>query len=99
MGDIIIFLPIVIIAIFSLIAVPLINMFKNTFGDSFSQTANHSKDAKYSRQVHKMHVKDAAGERKHRLDQLKSLYEAGMMEKDEYNERVEAVEADYRGRY
>ncbi|MBQ5328522.1 MAG: hypothetical protein J6J15_05000 [Oscillospiraceae bacterium] len=99
MGDIIIFLPIVIIAIFSLIAVPLINMFKNTFGDSFSQTANHSKDAKYSRQVHQMHVKDAAGERKHRLDQLKSLYEAGMMEKDEYTERVEAVEADYRGRY
>ena len=46
-----------------------------------------------------MHVKDAAGERKHRLDQLKSLYEAGMMERDEYNERVEAVEADYRGRY
>ena len=99
MGDIIIFLPIVIIAIFSLIAVPLINMFKNTFGDSFSQTANHSKDAKYSRQVHQMHVKDAAGERKPRLDQLKSLYEAGMMEKDEYTERVEAVEADYRGRY
>ena len=99
MGDIIIFLPIVIIAIFSLIAVPLINMFKNTFGDSFSQTANHSKDAKYSRQVHQMHVKDAAGERKHRLDQLKTLNEAGMMEKDEYLERVESVEADYRGRY
>ncbi|MBE6892655.1 MAG: hypothetical protein E7482_01420 [Ruminococcaceae bacterium] len=99
MGDIIIFLPIVIIIIFTLIAAPLINMFKNTFGNSSSPTANHSKDTKYSRQVHQMHVKDAAGERKHRLDQLKSLYEAGMMERDEYNERVEAVEADYRGRY
>lgn len=99
MGDIIIFLPIVIIIIFTLIAAPLINMFKNTFGNSSSPTANHPKDAKYSRQVHQMHVKDAAGERKHRLDQLKSLYEAGMMERDEYNERVEAIEAEYRGRY
>ena len=58
-----------------------------------------SKDARYDRQVHQMHTKDAASERKHRLDQLKSLYEAGMMEKDEYLERVESVEADYRGRY
>ena len=33
------------------------------------------------------------------LEKLKSLYEAGMMEKDEYLERVESVEADYRGRY
>ena len=46
-----------------------------------------------------MHERDAVSERKHRLDQLKSLYEAGMMERDEYNERVEAVEADYRVRY
>ena len=30
------------------------------------------------------------------LDQLKSIYEAGMMERDEYNERVAAIEADYR---
>ncbi len=99
MGDIIIFLPIVIILIIVFIAAPLVNMFKNTFGGSSSSSANQTKDAKYSRQVHQMHVKDAAGERKHRLDQLKSLYEAGMMERDEYNERVEAVEADYRGRY
>ena len=99
MEDIIIFLPIVIVLIVTFVAVPLVNMFKKTFGESSSPSASGQKDAKYSRQVHQMHIKDAAGERKHRLDQLKSLYEAGMMEKDEYLERVESVEADYRGRY
>ena len=97
MGEFIIFLPIVIIVIFTFIAVPLINMFKNTFGESSSPQKN--RDTKYDRQVHQMHEKDAVSERKHRLDQLKSLYEAGMMERDEYNERVEAVDADYRVRY
>ena len=97
MGDIMFILPIIIVLIVTFVAVPLINMFKNTFGDSTVQKKS-SQDAKYNRQVHQMHVKDAAGERKHRLDQLKSLYEAGMMEKDEYLERVESVEADYRGR-
>lgn len=98
MGDMIIFLPVIIVIVITLIATPLINMFKNTFGDS-SSSPNQPKDTKYNRQVHQMHAKDAASERKHYLDQLKSLYEAGMMERDEYNERVEAIEADYRGRY
>lgn len=98
MNDFMIFLPLVVVLIIGFVAAPLINMFKNTFGDSESQK-NGPRDAKYSRQVHQMHIKDAEGERKHRLDQLKSLYQAGMMEKDEYLERVEAVEADYRGRY
>ena len=97
MGELIIFLPVVIIAVIGFAVIPLIKMFANTFGES---TSAHSqpKDAKYNRQVHQMHTKDAAAERRHYLDQLKSLYEAGMMEKDEYAERVEAVEADYRGR-
>ena len=98
MDGIFAFLPIVFVAVIGLIAAPLINMFKNTFGDS-TAPKNNPQDTKYSRQVHQMHVKDAEGERRHRLDQLKSLYQAGMMEKDEYLERVEAVEADYRGRY
>ena len=89
--------PLIIFVVISSVAVPLINMFRNTFGSSETQNKN-SQDAKYSRQVHQMHVKDAEGERKHRLDQLKSLYEAGMMEKEEYLERVAGVEADYRGR-
>ena len=98
MNDFMIFLPLVVVLIIGFAAAPLINMFKNTFGDSETPKSG-SKDAKYSRQVHQMHIKDAEGERKHRLDQLKSLYQAGMMEKDEYLERIEAVEADYRGRY
>ena len=98
MDGILAFLPIVFVAVIGMIAAPLINMFKNTFGESTAQKKN-PQDTKYSRQVHQMHVKDAEGERRHRLDQLKSLYQAGMMEKDEYLERVEAVEADYRGRY
>ena len=98
MGEFAIFLPIVIMAIIYFAAAPLVNMFKNAFGES-SQEAKQQKDARYSRQVHQMHVKDAEGERRHRLDQLKSLYEAGMMERDEYNERVAAVEADYAVKY
>ncbi|MBP1575578.1 MAG: hypothetical protein J6J07_00015 [Oscillospiraceae bacterium] len=100
MGDLVFMaLPIlIVVTVICIIAVPLSSMYKKTFGSS-SSSSGQTKDAKYSRQVHQMHVKDAAGERRHRLDQLKSLYEAGMMERDEYNERVEAVEADYRGRY
>lgn len=89
--------PIIIIVI-AFVASPLIKMFKDTFSDS-SAAKKQPQDAKYTRQVHQMHVKDAAGERRHRLDQLKSLYDAGMMEKDEYDERVSAVEEEYAGRY
>lgn len=97
MGELIVFLPVVVIAVIGFAVVPLIKMFANTFGESTAAN-NQPRDAKYNRQVHQMHTKDAASERRHRLDQLKSLYEAGMMEKDEYIERVESVEADYRGR-
>ena len=97
MLDEIIFVSIVIIMIISFVAVPLINMFKNTFGSSSSPKKN-THDARYNRQVHQMHIKDAGTERQHRLDQLKSLYDAGMMERDEYEERVAGVEADYMGR-
>ncbi|MBR2640802.1 MAG: hypothetical protein IKL57_06530 [Oscillospiraceae bacterium] len=90
-------IPVIIMAVAVFAAAPLINMFKGAFGESSGQT--HQKDAKYSRQVHQMHVKDAEGERRHRLDQLKSLYEAGMMERDEYNERVAAVETEYQSRH
>ena len=97
MEDIFIFLPVIIVAVIGFAAMPLLKMFSNTFGESSDHKP--AADAKYNRQVHQMHTKDAASERKHRLDQLKSLYQAGMMEKDEYLERVESVEADYRGRY
>ena len=98
MDDLFMFFPIIIMAIIGFFAVPLIKMFTGVFGES-NTAQKQSKDARYDRQVHQMHTKDASSERKHRLDQLKSLYEAGMMEKDEYLERVESVEADYRGRY
>ena len=98
MADLFMFFPIIIIVIIGFVAAPLIKMFTGVFGES-NTAQKQSKDARYDRQVHQMHTKDAASERKHRLDQLKSLYEAGMMEKDEYLERVESVEADYRGRY
>ncbi len=92
------FLVLIVIAlVFCVVGVPLITMFKNTFSGT-SGSKKGPQDAKYTRQVHQIHIKDAAGERKHRLDQLKSLYEAGMMERDEYFERIESVEADYRER-
>ncbi len=86
--------PMLIVVVIGLIVTPLINMFKNTFGEDNKQTKAH-RHATFGRQVDAMHIKDANAERAHRLDQLKSLYEAGMMERDEYEERVACVEADY----
>ena len=82
MGEIVLLLPLIFIIIIAFVAVPLINMFRGAFGDSSSSQKKNPQDARYNRQVHQMHVKDAAGERQHYLDQLKSLYEAGMMERD-----------------
>lgn len=90
-----IFLPLVIFFLVAFVGVPIFNIVKNVFGENTSVQKNSS-EAKYSRQVHHMHVKDAADERRRRLDQLKSLYEAGMMERDEYLERCASVEAEYR---
>ncbi len=94
MEDLFMFLPMIVIVVIGLIVTPLINMFKNTFGESTETKSNH-RHASFGRQVDEMHVKDAGAERRHRLDQLKSLYDAGMMERDEYEERVACVEADY----
>ena len=97
MDELFVFVPIIVFGVIVFAVKYLANILKNAF---YENTPNKPavQDAKYNRQVHQMHTKDAASERRHRLDQLKSLYEAGMMEKDEYYERVEAVEADYRGR-
>ena len=98
MENIAVFFPVIIVAVIGFVAAPLFKMFTSTFGDSAPEQ-KQIKEEKYNRQVHQMHAKDAASERKHYLDQLKSLYEAGMMERDEYYERVEALEAEYRGKY
>ena len=100
MEDILIFLPLFVVGlIVYFVAIPLINMFKNTFGDSSAPKGHHRQDTRYTRTASSIHkTKTAEEERIHYLDQLKSLYDAGMMERDEYNERVAAVEADYRGR-
>ncbi len=92
MFDLVLILPIIVIVIVSFVLVPILNMAKNR--SSSGSTQNH-RHATFGRQVDQMHIKDANAERRHRLDQLKSLYEAGMMERDEYEERVECVEMDY----
>ncbi len=52
---------------------------------------------KYDREVDSIHItSDIETERRRRLDQLKSLYEAGMMESDEYYERKQGIEDDFR---
>ncbi len=50
----------------------------------------------YSRQVNEIHRGDQEEEYHHRMDQLKNLYESGMMERDEYNDRRNLIEEDYR---
>lgn len=91
--------PLIIVAGVAFIGAPLFNMFIKTFGNSSSGNKK-VQDAKYDRRVDSIHItRDAEAERAHRLEQLRSLYHAGMMERDEYNERVAAVEADYRGRH
>ena len=52
---------------------------------------------RYDREVDSIHItSDIETERRRRLDQLKSLYEAGMMESDEYYERRQGIEDDFR---
>ncbi len=94
MEDLMMLAPMLIVVVVGLVATPLVNMFKNAFGEEQPKKNNH-RHASFGRQVDEMHIKDANAERRHRLDQLKSLYESGMMERDEYEERVECVEMDY----
>ena len=55
---------------------------------------------KYDREVDAIHItSDAESERHRRLDQLKSLYEAGMMESEEYYERKQEIEDDFHRNY
>lgn len=52
---------------------------------------------RYDREVDSIHItSDFETERRRRLDQLKSLYEAGMMESEEYYERKQGIEDDFR---
>ncbi|MBQ7938372.1 MAG: hypothetical protein IJ283_07770 [Oscillospiraceae bacterium] len=97
MEDILFLIPPVFVIIVIFVLVPILNIAKKGSAPTVKKAPQ---DLRYNRQADAIHTtRDAAAERRHRLDQLKSLYEAGMMEKDEYNERVESVEADYRGRY
>lgn len=98
MDNIILFAPVFLVVFFGLIIVPLATALKK--GGGGPSDKNNRRNTSFGKQVNEIHVKDAATERKHRLDQLKSLYEAGMMERDEYDERVSCVEEEYsRRRY
>lgn len=89
------FMPMIIVAGILLVAVPVVTELKNkAAGGKPKQQGGKSRA--YNREVDAIHITtDAATERRRRLDQLKSLYEAGMMERDEYEERCADVEADF----
>jgi len=53
-------------------------------------------EQKYSREVHEIHMGDRQEVLNFKLDQLKNLYSNGMMERDEYIERRNTIEEDYR---
>ncbi len=89
--DVLIFLFVAVTIIVSVIST-VIGLIKKSGAVTSSKPHSHPS---FGRQVDAMHVKDAGDERRHRLDQLASLYKAGMMERDEYEERVACVEADY----
>ncbi len=95
MNDFVFLFPIIVLvlAFFAAGVLP----FVKTFNKKEEKPARRKDRSGYQREIDKIHItSDAATERQRRLDQLKSLYEAGMMERDEYWERRESVEADYR---
>ena len=95
MADFILLFP--VLAVILITGITAAVQYFHSQKNSATPSVHRSHDG-YNREVDAIHItSDAAGERQRRLDQLKSLYEAGMMEKEEYWERREAVEADYRG--
>ena len=97
MNDLIpIFMPLIIVTGILLVAVPVVTELKNRAAGEGKPRQQGGKSRTYNREVDSIHITtDAATERRRRLDQLKSLYDAGMMERDEYDERCAEVEADF----
>lgn len=97
MNDLIpIFMPLIIVTGILLVAVPVVTELKNKAAGAGKPQQHGGKSRTYNREVDSIHITtDAATERRRRLDQLKSLYDAGMMERDEYDERCADVEADF----
>lgn len=95
LADLIIAFPIFVVILIFILSATI--QFLRSRKSSVNPSVRRSHDG-YNREVDEIHItSDAASERQRRLDQLKSLYEAGMMGKEEYWERRESVEADYRG--
>ncbi len=101
MGEIFPFLMIVVIMGICVVLVSIIARVKAEFdGNKAAPKHNAGKTRGYNREVDAIHLTtDASSERTRRLDQLKSLYESGMMERDEYLERCASVEEDFRRGY
>ena len=97
MNDLIpIFMPLIIVTGILLVAVPVVTELKNKAAGAGKPQQQGGKSRTYNREVDSIHITtDAATERRRRLDQLKSLYDAGMMKRDEYDERCAEVEADF----
>ena len=97
MNDLIpIFMSLIIVTGILLVAVPVVTELKNKAAGEGKPRQQGGKSRTYNREVDSIHITtDAATERRRRLDQLKSLYDAGMMERDEYDERCAEVEADF----
>ena len=84
-----------VIVIFVVTTVPILLRELYTRNNKVSLPKNNIR--KYDREVDSIHItSDIETERRRRLDQLKSLYEAGMMESDEYYERRQGIEDDFR---
>ena len=94
MNDLIpIFMPLIIVTGILLVAVPVVTELKNKAAGAGKPRQQGGKSRTYNREVDSIHITtDAATERRRRL---KSLYDAGMMERDEYDERCAEVEADF----
>lgn len=93
---ILIFMPMIIVFGIFFVAVPVVRELKNKVAGAGKPQQHGGKNRTYNREVDSIHITtDAATERRRRLDQLKSLYDAGMMERDEYDERCAEVEVDF----
>ncbi len=103
-GDILVgllsFLPAVLI--FVVVAVLAANRLKQrdaASGKKYAQSAGGVQNytpKEYSREVKEIHQTDPEEDYRHRMEQLRALFQNGMMEREEFEDRKAEIEEDYR---
>ncbi|HXK77353.1 MAG TPA: hypothetical protein PKY19_02585 [Oscillospiraceae bacterium] len=95
------FLPAVLIFVaVAVIAAKKLKQRDAASGKKYAQTggAQHYTPKEYSREVNEIHQTDPGEDYRRRMDQLRALFQNGMMERKEFEDRKADIEEDYRQR-